>query len=177
MKEKNYWTLALRKSGKVALLGSTDKNGRPAVRPLLPCEFRRSTNRNFIQLTRKESVEEKWVSLRLRIRASLRRPELLCVSEDPRLHRLSRDNSRHGTVCAVTQPLLTEWWRCIGRLGQIGLHRHIHNHSRNRDIHNRSRNTGSHNTDSHSRNIRKDIPNPTMDPSPNPTTTESRNHL
>ena len=158
------------------------ENRRPAVRPLRPREFRRSTNRKIIKWPATKIGGNARVSLRQRNRVPVRTLELLAASEAPELHRLTRDNSRRGRAAVVTRLPSTE------SQSRIGCHRfgrqnrtHIHSRYRSRShrirtlrTHSRRIRTGRHSrtrssrTDTHSR-IHMDIP------SPSPTTLESRN--
>ena len=150
------------------------ENRRPAVRPLRPREFRRSTNRKIIKWPATKIGGNARVSLRQRNRVPVRTLELLAASEAPELHRLTRDNSRRGRAAVVTRLPSTESQSRIG-CHRFGRQNRTHIHSRYRSrTHSRRIRTGRHSrtrssrTDTHSR-IHMDIP------SPSPTTLESRN--
>src|SRR5256885_11253386 len=84
------------------------ENRRPAVRPLRPREFRRSTNRKIIKWPATKIGGNARVSLRQRNRVPVRTLELLAPSEAPELHRLTRDNSRRGRAAVVNRLPPTE---------------------------------------------------------------------
>src|SRR5437588_12559383 len=149
------------------------ENRRPAVRPLRPREFRRSTNRKIIKWPATKIGGNARVSLRQRNRVPVRTLELLAASEAPELHRLTRDNSRRGRAAVVTRLLLSEAQSRIG-CHRFGRQNRTHIHSRYRSRTHRRRIRAVR----HSRTLSTSTDTPyrirMVIPRPSPPTPESR---